>query len=94
MNLPPFPTDDVTLALPDHACRGAISDEGDVVGADMTMPQLLDFLSGPSEVDVIRTEDCYDMPPTIEVRREPAYSETDVIRALIAHIRTLQKEHP
>lgn len=91
MTLPPFPVDDVTIDLLDHACRGAFDEEGGVVGADMTVQQLLDFLSGPSETDPVGS---IEVAVPIYVRREPAYSETDVIRALIAHIRTLQKEHP
>ncbi|WP_353107817.1 hypothetical protein [Gordonia sp. (in: high G+C Gram-positive bacteria)] len=89
MALPPFPVDDITLDLLDHACRGALNDEGGVAGADMTVTQLLDFLSGPSETEAVGS---IDVTVPIYVRDEPAYSETDVIQALIAKIRTLQKE--
>lgn len=79
--LSPFPVDDVTLNLLDHALDSFVDDDGVRVGADMGVWELLDFLSGPSE--------CMELDG-YSFREVPAYSLDDVLRALIGEVRRLR----
>lgn len=89
--LDPFPVDDVTLQALEHALDTAWGEDDAgkqvLVGGDMTVTHLLEFLSGPSPTERVEV---VDAPVEIEIRTFPAYSEHDVIRALIAEIRRLQ----
>lgn len=82
--LGPFPVDDATLGVLEHALGASYvvdEDEHEVVGADMTVPKLLDFLSGYDESKVV--DGTYP---------GPVYTRDDVIRALIAEVRLLRKQ--
>lgn len=92
-----FPIDDVTLDAIEHALGGAytVDEDGEPVlhGADMSLPQLLDFLSGydPAKLQPVLNE--YDTPmPDVSLYPEPLFSRDDVIRALIAEVRRLRAE--
>lgn len=95
--------DEFTLAALDHAMGACLTFEGTrgeegprVVGADMTVPHLLGFLSG------------YDASHEVELGRgwveypDEVYNRDDVIRALIDEVRRLrtlaeqeqEQEHP
>lgn len=89
-----FPVDDITLGLLDHALNAARDDNGNVVGADMTVPQILEFLSpAKDEQEIARRTDLADATGSDIVDLTDlgwTYSEKDVIRALIAEVRRLR----
>ena len=96
-----FPVDDITLDLILHSLDGVyeVDEEGNhqLVGADMTLNQLLDFLSGYDESKLIHEGMMPDpMGWGIEVEMtsypDPIYHEHDVIRALIHEIQRLRDE--
>lgn len=100
--LPPFPVDDVTLAAVEHAMDGAytIDDEGNhhLVGADYSLNDLLEFLSGYDESRLHLldegTEDdqvlgFHGHIPVYEYDGQ-VYHEHDLIRALISEVRRLR----
>lgn len=79
-DLPPFPTDHVTLAQLEHALNTSIEivrESWRRVGGDYTLSDLLDRMSG------------YD-PATRTPTRRQHYSDHDVIRALVGRIRELE----
>lgn len=117
-DLPPFPTDDATLLAIEHAMGGALTfdrpddaaadDEGPwLVGADFSLPTLLDFLAGctgrdPNEELIQPARDESDLPEwergrggwgnaEIVYDTRPHYSDHDLIRALVAEIRRLRE---
>jgi hypothetical protein len=91
--LPSFPVDDFTLRQVEHALDATYTVELDgthvQVGADFSLSQLLDFLSGYDPVRLEPTDD-----PNVFVYSGAVYHPNDVIRALIAEVRRLRKrEH-
>lgn len=84
--LPPFPTDDVTLHMLERAIATAVDarEEG-----EFTLPQLLDFLSNYEPERSIDTGDRIDGIPLF-FHPDQVYSESDVIRSLIATVRCLR----
>ena len=116
-NLPPCPVDDVTLTAVEHALGASLSyDQADattdgegpwVVGADYTLPTLLDFLAGcsgrdPNEELIQAGRDESDLPEwergriwsSAEIVHDtrPHYSERDLIAALVAEVRRLRAD--
>ncbi len=96
-SLPAFPVDDVTLALVEHAMGARLIFDGTedgpkVVGADMSMPALLDFLSGydPAKVVPLVLEDGHEVDGWTEYVGGPIYGRDDIIAALIAEVRRLR----
>lgn len=97
MTLPPFPVDDVTLAAVEYALDTALNDDPDNPRpvlpdgtlADMSLPRLLEFLSGPSDT----TTTVIDVDVEVEERVRPMYSERDVIRSLITEVHSLRGEN-
>ena len=99
MTLADFPVDDVTLDALEHALGACLTWEGvedradgpRVVGADMSVSRLLDFLSGydESKLAPLVDEDGYEVPDWSEYP-DPLYHRDDVIRALIAEVRRLR----
>ena len=85
--LAPFPVTDSILDLVEHALNGALDDNHELVGAEFSLHQLLDFLSGydPAKVEQIG-EDIY------KYVGGPLYHYTDIIRALIAEVRRLRPQ--
>lgn len=95
--LDPFPTDDVTLSLLEHALDAsyAVDEDGQHVrvGADMTVNELLDFLSGYDPTLLEQAVNEYDQPiPDWFDYPNPVYSIHDVLRALIAEVRRLRRK--
>ena len=94
--LPPFPVDDVMLDAVEHALGGALTvDEAGtqrLVGADYSLPQLLNFLSGydPEQVVPLVDEDGYEVPGWTEYVGGVMYTRDCIIRALIAEVRRLR----
>lgn len=96
--LPPFPVDDVTLAALEHALEGRliIGEDGShrLVGADMSVPKLLDFLSGYDEAQVEMLDPGDDRlgfaGAAITEYHGQIYTRDCVIRALIAEVRRLR----
>lgn len=82
-----FPIDDITLDAVEHALGGWLRctdpDNPELVGADYSLHQLFDFLSGHNE-ELDYEEDEYT------IRTQQIYSEKDLILALIAEIRRLR----
>lgn len=83
-DLPPFPTDDVTLLAVEHALNYSliINEDGNPASsgkADYSFYELMDFLAkvGPDPEDGFQT-----------------YSHSDVIRALIAEVLILRGQLP
>ncbi len=93
--LPQFPVDDITLGLVEHSLDAAFEVDGDgthcVVGADMNLMQLLDFLSGYDETKQQQVVNQYDQPLD-DIFEYPGliYHPNDVIRSLIAEVRLLR----
>ncbi|MGD9752395.1 MAG: hypothetical protein AB7W59_15510 [Acidimicrobiia bacterium] len=102
--LPPFPTDDATLAAVEHALGGVLTyepecgygpplDEPRRIGADYSLQQVLDFAGGtigdPDGV-VVQIDDINGLPAFLDER--PHYTERDVIAALITEVRRLRDE--
>jgi len=63
----PFPVDDFTLDQVEHALDARLTmvdGEPVVVGADFSLPKLLEFMSGydPSKVVPLRDDDGYETP--------------------------------
>lgn len=86
-----FPIDDVTLSAIEHAMGGSFTVDSDgthrLVGADYSMSDLFNFLSGydPDAVVMISEE-------VAEYVGGPIYNRDDIIRALIAEVRRLRAE--
>lgn len=99
-DLADFPVDDVTLDALEHALGGALTFEGvenhedgpRLVGADMSVSKLLDFLSGydESKLGPLTLDDGHDVDGWVEYP-DPLYHRDDVIRALIAEVRRLRE---
>jgi hypothetical protein len=87
--LPDFPVDDVMLDLLEHALGGLYEVDDDfgtrLVGADYSLPQLLDFLSGYDPEQVVPLGGGIE-----EYVGGPLYTRDDIIRALIAEVRRLR----
>ncbi|OZE77203.1 hypothetical protein CH305_18370 [Rhodococcus sp. 15-649-2-2] len=84
--LPPFPTDDVTL----HMLERAIDTTADARdNGEFTLPQLLDFLANYDPARSVDTGDRIDGIPVFD-HPDQIYSESDVIRSLIATVRGLR----
>lgn len=97
--LPNFPVDDMTLNLIEHALSGSymMNDDGEpvLVGADMSLDQLLDFLSGyDPELAVPYLDDDGNEIPDATLYPHPLYHPYDVIRALISEVRRLKVYEP
>lgn len=100
--LPPCPVDDFILDQIDHALGGAIGFDDDgarqLVGADFSLSQLLDFLSGVDDTKAVLVEAAHPDPliaNSIEgaaIYESPGrrYSEHDLIAALVTEIRRLR----
>lgn len=92
--LGPFPVDDLTLAAIEHSLDHRLTFvDGELVGvgADMSLTDLLDFLSGydPTKVEV--PADPGDGPQITEYIGGPLYTHESVIRALITEVRRLRE---
>lgn len=87
-----FPVDDFTLDQLEHALDARIGEQGEVVGADFTVPRLLDFLSGydPTKSVPVVDEDAPWRAPEVFEYPEPVYTRDCAIRALIAEVRRLR----
>lgn len=92
MNLP---VDDVTLEAVEHALGSMLTldDDGQPVrvGADYSLPDLLDFLAGHD------ASDGYEDPDGIWVCHQPTYHPNQLIGALVAEVRRLRSlipDHP
>lgn len=97
--LPPFPVDDITLDLLEHAMGGALifgPDGPQLTGAEFSMTRLLDFMAGvdPDNVTVIQEADPWagDFMQRVEVveSHDVHYTRDCVISALIAEVRRLR----
>lgn len=96
-DLPPFPVDDTTLAAVEYTLDvaldvgpdGPVAVQRDGQPADMSLPRLLEFLSGPSDT----TTTVIDVDVEVEERVRPMYSERDVIRSLITEVHRLRGEN-
>lgn len=94
-DLLPFPVDDFMLDQIEHALAGGYECDSEgqhvLVGADFTLTQLLDFLSGYDAAKLVPDTNQYDTPdPTTDVYPDPLYTPRDVILALIAEVRRLR----
>lgn len=99
MTTPPFPVDDVTLDLVEHALGASYTmvdgETMSVTGADMNLSQLLDFMAGYDPTKQVITQTYEDGSPMIvEYQGDPLYERDDVIRSLIDEVRRLRKEQP
>ena len=92
--LPPFPVDDGTLNLLEHAMRGAyrvdLDGEHHLVGADFSMTDLFRLLSGYDPALLIPL----DSDDVMLYTGGPVYDERSVIRALITEVRRLRAQLP
>lgn len=90
-----FPVDDFTLDQLEHALKGvyALDDKDQQVlrGADFSLSQYLDFLSGYDE-NLLETENDEWQDTPVMVYPKSLYSEHDVILALVLEIRRLRDE--
>ena len=95
MNLPPFPVDEITLNALAHALDGALDLNTDgepiLVGAECTVTQLLDFLSGYDAGLLVPAVNQYDTElPDVDEYPHAIYHRDDAIRALIGEVRRLR----
>lgn len=93
--LPVFPVDDVMLDQLEHALGGSYTVDGNavrLVGAEYSLSQLLDFVSGydPAMVEPCRDSDGREIPDVFEYVGGSVYHPDDIIRALIAEVRRLR----
>jgi len=89
-----FPTDDVTLSALEHALGATLTyddtvdDDGDPVprieGADYSLTQLLDFMSGYDPTQSIPVD---GKDYLLDYTGGPLYSERDVIASLVTEVR-------
>jgi hypothetical protein len=85
----PIPLDDLTLDAIEHALGASLTYEnGDydnpiVVGADFTLPKLLDFLAGQDATDGHEEDGMW-------ICHQPSFSQKDLIRALVNEVRELR----
>lgn len=87
--LPSFPVDDATLLAVEHALGGSLTVEDGqpiLVGADYSLWDLLEFLSGYDPDKSVPIGD-----GVYEYVGGPIYHPDDVIRALVAEVRRLRK---
>jgi hypothetical protein len=94
-SLPPFPVDDVTLAVLEHALGGSytVGEDGQprLQGADCSVSRLLEMLSGYDESKLVPALNEYDTPiPDTFEYPDPVYHINDVVRALIAEVQRLR----
>lgn len=82
----PFPVDDFTLDQVEHALWAARDVDGTLVGADFTLWQLLEFLSGYNPILLAPEDDRED----VVSYPNPLYGPNDVIQALINEVRRLR----
>jgi hypothetical protein len=89
---PDFPLDDFTLDQIEHALGASyrVDEDGThhVVGADFTLPRLLEFLSGFDPERSVRVGYVGDVP--LYEHPDPVYSERDLLAALVAEVRRLR----
>jgi hypothetical protein len=85
MNLPPFPVDDATLDLLEHALDPR--SHGDPEAASSGVWPLLRMMSELAGSDTEAVEEEHD---GVRVMRDPHYHDHDVLRALIAEVRRLR----
>lgn len=104
--LPPFPTDDMTLDMVEHALDyrltfegddGTVLDEPRGTGAEFSLASLCDFLSGTTTdpLGVVEHKgeiETFMGPVELYVDPRPHYTERDIISALIAEVRRLRED--
>jgi hypothetical protein len=101
--LPDFPVDDFTLDQLEHALNTAVevTDDGEfeLVGGEFTLSRFLQFMSGydPERSSFVGYVDglpgapgFFGEPTPMYEHWDASYSESDVIRALIAEVRRLR----
>lgn len=103
-SLPPFPVDELTLGMVEHALGYCLTFEGEDgerlneprgVGAEFSLASLLDFMSGTTTdplgvVQHLGIEETFMGRAEMTVDERPHYSKADIIRALIAEVRRLR----
>lgn len=86
MNLPPFPVDDATLDLLEHALDPRA--HGDPEAESSSVWPLLTMMSELGGSDTTAVEE--EVSEGVVVMRDPHYHDHDVIRALVAEVRRLR----
>lgn len=103
-DLTPFPVDEMTLGMVEHALDytltfdgedGEVLDEPRGIGAEFSLSQLCDFMSGTTTdplgvVEHHGTVETFFGPAEMTVDPRPHYTSADIIRALIAEVRRLR----
>lgn len=94
MSDPVLPVDDRALDLYEEALKAGYTVDEDgthhLVGADFSLPHLLDFFSGYDSTKSVLIG--YDGGTPIYEHTEPIFSERDLIRALIVEVRRLRAD--
>lgn len=80
-----FPVDDMTLDLLEQALEGTLVMADDEEPTGSCVGRFLDFMSGYDPAKVVEIDSVFSEYP------DPTYHEHDVIRALIAEVRTLRE---
>lgn len=102
--LGPFPVDDLTLSMVEASLdycltfegeNGEVLDEPRGIGAEVSLSDLLDFLSGTTTdplgvVEHLGEVETFFGPAEMTVDPRPHYTPHDVIRALIGEVRRLR----
>lgn len=90
------PLDDAGLSALEHALGAVteVAENGDrtTLGADYTLPQLLNFWSGYDPDDGVHVGYINEIP--LYHHGKPCLSEIDLIRALVAEVRRLREGGP
>lgn len=94
----PFPVDESTLLAVEHALGAYLEiddeseDEPQMLGAEYSIWQLFDFLSGVSEEDYVVDDNFdYETDAPVYICMKPTYDYPDLIHALIDEIRRLRE---
>lgn len=86
-----IPIDESALDLIDEALNACIGDDGEIVGAEYTLPRLLDFWAGHEPNADTLIGHTADGTPIYE-NTSPSFHKDDLIRALVTEVRELRAE--
>lgn len=87
---PVVPTDDAALDLIEESLRAALDDDGEIVGSEHTLHQLLEFWSGVDKGKRVLLHE-FDNGTQVYEDPTPTLRHEDVIQALIVEVRNLRQ---
>ena len=88
--MPEIPLDDSALSAIEHALGASLTDDHELVGADYSLHTLLDFWAGHDGDGTL--VGYHDGIPIYDCTDSPSFSERDLVRALVAEVRSLRRK--